>query len=256
MKDQIKPIMTRYKGYRFRSRLEARWAVFLDELGVPWEYEKEGYQLPDGSHYLPDFWLPREDIYLEIKGRQASHAEQRKAAHLARGHQKDVVVATGQPGECLIEVYSPFLEIPPEQWKAMTSLELPSGVWFSFEPYVRRPIFGTTVHWQIAEWITSGVAFDYDEELDRLALWHADPDVDHELTTDPWGRLREIEVPANWYNARFTSWAPPEALERREAVSLGEAIYGPTDIPLGERTKAAILAARSARFEFGENGPG
>lgn len=51
----IKPIETVYKGYRFRSRLEARWAVFFDEIGLPWEYESEGYTLPDGRGYLPDF---------------------------------------------------------------------------------------------------------------------------------------------------------------------------------------------------------
>lgn len=35
----IKAIETSYKGYRFRSRTEARWAVFFDALGVRWEYE-------------------------------------------------------------------------------------------------------------------------------------------------------------------------------------------------------------------------
>lgn len=30
----MKAIETRYKGYRFRSRLEARWAVFFDALGL------------------------------------------------------------------------------------------------------------------------------------------------------------------------------------------------------------------------------
>jgi len=42
----ITAIETRYKGYRFRSRLEARWAVFFDALGVIWEYEKEGFEVP------------------------------------------------------------------------------------------------------------------------------------------------------------------------------------------------------------------
>ena len=51
----IKPIPTRYKGYRFRSRLEARWAVFFDACGYQWEYEPEGFVLPCGTHYLPDF---------------------------------------------------------------------------------------------------------------------------------------------------------------------------------------------------------
>lgn len=47
METAIKPIETIYNGYRFRSRLEARWAVFLDSLGVKYEYEPEGFELPD-----------------------------------------------------------------------------------------------------------------------------------------------------------------------------------------------------------------
>ena len=62
----IKAIETVYKGYRFRSRLEARWAVFFDALGIKWEYEKEGYDF-NGTHYLPDFYLPHCRLWLETK---------------------------------------------------------------------------------------------------------------------------------------------------------------------------------------------
>lgn len=77
---EIKAIETIYKGYRFRSRLEARWAVFLDALGVRWEYEPEGFVLPSGRRYLPDFRVAcygtRGDcynesvfsLYIEVKG--------------------------------------------------------------------------------------------------------------------------------------------------------------------------------------------
>jgi hypothetical protein len=41
----IKLIETLYRGYRFRSRLEARWAVFFDVAGVAWQYEPEGFDL-------------------------------------------------------------------------------------------------------------------------------------------------------------------------------------------------------------------
>ena len=51
---EIKAIETVYAGYRFRSRLEARWAVFFDSMGWKWEYEPEGFDLPSGW-YLPDF---------------------------------------------------------------------------------------------------------------------------------------------------------------------------------------------------------
>lgn len=62
----IKAIETVYRGYRFRSRLEARWAVFFDKLSIAWEYEKEGYELKN-RWYLPDFWLPEFRLFAEIK---------------------------------------------------------------------------------------------------------------------------------------------------------------------------------------------
>jgi hypothetical protein len=67
MAGEIKAIETRYKGYRFRSRLEARWAVFFDALGIKWEYEKQTYELMDGRGYLPDFYLSSSDMWIEVK---------------------------------------------------------------------------------------------------------------------------------------------------------------------------------------------
>lgn len=66
--NEIKPIETEYNGYRFRSRLEARWAVFFDQIGMKYNYELEGYSLSDGSMYLPDFYLPDCNYYVEVKG--------------------------------------------------------------------------------------------------------------------------------------------------------------------------------------------
>ena len=71
---EIKAIQTKYKGYLFRSRLEARWAVFFDCCGVEYEYEPEGYDLGNGLMYLPDFLLhgvdgrDGGDLYVEVKG--------------------------------------------------------------------------------------------------------------------------------------------------------------------------------------------
>lgn len=62
----IKAIETVYKGYKFRSRLEARWAIFFEELGLGWQYEVEGFDLPSGR-YLPDFYLPSQHCHVEIK---------------------------------------------------------------------------------------------------------------------------------------------------------------------------------------------
>lgn len=64
----IKPIETIYNGYRFRSRLEARWAVFFDAANIKYQYEQEGFDLSNGIYYLPDFYLPDFDVYVEVKG--------------------------------------------------------------------------------------------------------------------------------------------------------------------------------------------
>jgi hypothetical protein len=66
----IKAIETVYKGYRFRSRLEARWAVFFDSLGVEWAYEPEGFETSNGYRYLPDFriQLGQTTYWVEVKG--------------------------------------------------------------------------------------------------------------------------------------------------------------------------------------------
>ena len=65
----MKPIDTTYKGRLFRSRLEARWAVAFDSLGLQWDYEPEGFELSDGTRYLPDFWLPDVNggCWIEVK---------------------------------------------------------------------------------------------------------------------------------------------------------------------------------------------
>ena len=72
---EIKAIETVYNGYRCRSRLEARWAVFFDAAGIKYEYEPEGFVLEDGTRYLPDFFLPniRGGIYVEVKGRMTEY---------------------------------------------------------------------------------------------------------------------------------------------------------------------------------------
>lgn len=63
----IKPIETVYRGHRFRSRLEARWAVFFSRLGIGWQYEPEGFRLHGDVYYLPDFYLPDDHLWVEIK---------------------------------------------------------------------------------------------------------------------------------------------------------------------------------------------
>lgn len=106
----IQAIETRYKGYRFRSRLEARWAVFFDQLGIDWEYEAQGYELSNGEAYLPDFFLPRfncpRGTYVEVK---PDGGDFEKAKRFAQGSGGGLILlAEGVPDCRSYEIFTGF----------------------------------------------------------------------------------------------------------------------------------------------------
>jgi hypothetical protein len=93
----ITPIPTRYQGYLFRSRLEARWAVYFDAVGLRWVYEPEGFDLGNGLAYLPDFWLPQVKHWCECKPEEFSAVEIVKATRLVEGSQFPLVMLVAPP---------------------------------------------------------------------------------------------------------------------------------------------------------------
>ncbi len=57
----------RYSGRTYKSRLEARWGVFLEKLGVEHASSTETTNLPSGSKYRPSFWLPGLGLVVDVK---------------------------------------------------------------------------------------------------------------------------------------------------------------------------------------------
>jgi hypothetical protein len=93
----IQPIETHYKGYRFRSRLEARWAVFFDALEIEWDYEPEGFDLGEYGWYLPDFYLKTLGCFCEIK--PTIYKVDNKPEEFHNLTNKPICVCIGIPGE-------------------------------------------------------------------------------------------------------------------------------------------------------------
>lgn len=92
----ISAISTEYGGFKFRSRTEARWAIFFDALCIPWEYEKEGYEIA-GVRYLPDFWLPTIKMFAEVKPGAFDKAARNLAIQINNQTGFDVLMLCGQP---------------------------------------------------------------------------------------------------------------------------------------------------------------
>lgn len=87
-----------YNGYKFKSILEARWAVFFDAAGIKYEYEPEEFELEDGTKYLPDFYLPeiyrgkgKYGLWVEVKSLMNNYDED-KINQFRKQQNKDVLV--------------------------------------------------------------------------------------------------------------------------------------------------------------------
>lgn len=123
---EIKPINTEYKGYKFRSRLEARWAVFFDSIGTSWEYETEGYEFADGTRYLPDFSLSSKEIgtyFIEIKPNHAKVEEIHKASQLAKNFETVVMIMVGDPYESFMNSVKQSASISIDQYGHILPVE-------------------------------------------------------------------------------------------------------------------------------------
>lgn len=53
----------------FRSNWEANFARILNLQDVKWLYEHQTFQVTETMSYTPDFYLPDEDLFYELKGR-------------------------------------------------------------------------------------------------------------------------------------------------------------------------------------------
>ena len=93
----IKAIETVYNGYRMRSRLEARWAIAFDVMGIKWAYELEGFELSNGVRYLPDFWFPEVKCWAEVKPGTFTTEEKERCQLLADSTGKPVILLDGMP---------------------------------------------------------------------------------------------------------------------------------------------------------------
>jgi len=53
-----------------RSGWEVKTADYLTDYDIDWYYEYEWLNVGDGIHYLPDFYIPHQNKYIEVKGRK------------------------------------------------------------------------------------------------------------------------------------------------------------------------------------------
>ncbi len=264
MGGQIRAIETLYRGYRFRSRLEARWAVFFDTAWIPWRYEQEGFDLSDielpnepgvleqlqsrtpDEHkavnkkdtpkwYLPDFYLPRQECWVEIKAQEPSRREGELMTRLAWG--------TGKSGYIFWDLRAPK-ELQGRTPKHVIRNTFKSAVGFHVIQDPREPYIDRTSK----EWILQSFHLNIDPN-DEHPGPVVEGDYDYQWCECPrcgslgithYGDARLLKcgclVESSTQQARLSSYDP-------------DAVFT-DDSP---RLMAAYMAARQARFEHGEH---
>lgn len=242
----LKAIETRYNNYRFRSRLEARWAIWLDTLGIKYEYEKEGYDFGDDGWYLPDFWLSELQCWLEIKGTTATHEESNKAFLLAERSGYPVILCAGSIG--CSEYAKDTYEVDDYALTIFVGYHNPSH-----HPVIRKafPHF--------AYQIEQGHLQSFLQE--RLSIEIPTFDGSHDAIKNL------IDLDRQYYRQRYGEDHPEyqygittpgvwdASLFSQGRISGLQLLYGPVyskGIP--DPIVWAYAAARSARFEHGERG--
>jgi hypothetical protein len=265
----IKPIETYYKGFRFRSRLEARWAVFFDALGVRWEYEREGYALEkvhwkgfqgyetETVNYLPDFYLPNvgDGCWVEIKGQGITKEERARIELLAYHTQKYVNVFIGNVGEQEVKGYRPLPPIPEKAHRlAIECIDANDYDTYSYlisadkDRYCNVEV--AKVAWDKRKWKNYGMRYTYPRVTGRVICY-----------------CRECRALSFGYSGHTiclsnseicgicgeSHWAPtgehqtfPPLPRCFSCDSMDDSLMGNADL------RSAYTAARSARFEHGE----
>lgn len=115
----VKAIDTVYQGHRYRSRLEARWAVFMDSLGIPYEYEPEGFELSEVGRYLPDFWLPTWQAWVEIKPafpHEGNDLDKVRLLSIETGHEGLLIYGQPWPREHGVVTFRPWVASEVTGW--------------------------------------------------------------------------------------------------------------------------------------------
>ena len=82
-----------YKNVKFRSVWEVYLSIYLTSKRIEWEYEKQMYVKIDGKlvKYYPDFYLPEQNKYLEVKGYKYLKGLVKSEALFNQGYNIDIL---------------------------------------------------------------------------------------------------------------------------------------------------------------------
>lgn len=119
-----------YNGQYFDSWTEGVWAAYFDQAGMPFVHEPETFLLPEvkielenftinrrPELYTPDFFLPEQDVYVEVKNGNTDDGTSYKLIRLARLAGKAGLLVNGKPQNANVFGMSPDPSVQPQEYR-------------------------------------------------------------------------------------------------------------------------------------------
>lgn len=247
---KIKAIETIYNGYKFRSRLEARWAVFFDALDIEYDYEPEGFYLGKAGWYLPDFRLYEPSLWIEVKPRFPTTEEMNKMHALTQGKTENGAILYGTPWVTPLNEW--VNDNYPDDWYEYAAMifigNFPQFYNDTENEFIMGPVRFQSLQEFLTEKQTEGYTFSR-----PVPDWASDERTIRQLITlDKEYFQQQYNKPhPKWlfgYTEKAGLWA-----DTSSGIGLQDYFFcRPNNKTQTKRLAQAYIAARQARFEHGE----
>lgn len=114
---------TTHRGIQMRSRLESKFARYLDSMSVEFKYEPRAFSGKSGE-YLPDFQLTEVEVPLFVEVKPTF----RDIAAVERGMERMEIIWESEPDAALMMVFGDVgfsLRTEGRRWEVITEDGLP-----------------------------------------------------------------------------------------------------------------------------------
>lgn len=178
-----------FMDVRFPSVPHAQWALFFEDLGIPWQFRIMPFSLGAGVTYLPDFWLVEQRAWFQV-GDDAHHDEDlnrwevfaRAAERPGCDHSDPEFCAEAREPDCQVPGSEDRVWLP-EQWQVTDPLYSAGGIPVPEQMTDTGPFPNTlgTMHTASDNWYQwtvcpscGFVGAEHAGRADRLACGHGD----------------------------------------------------------------------------------
>ena len=248
--------ITQFQGITFPTLLHAQWALFFDDLLIPWTFRPAAFTLSGGCEYVPDFWLARHELWFQVGGEQWNDGDFEQ-------WQEFTAAADGAPCDAHTE-FMPGMACDwhgrhtvaplPEQWRAKDTLYSVGVLPAPEEMREAGPLSSEhdsmhSAHDDGYQWTscpTCGfIGAEFDGRADRLGCGHGDRERDKNY------RANDPRILAAYRLARQTTSAQMNGTCARCTMKLNPGNLIAAGRPVGRRRwyhADCLLASRRERY--------